>query len=84
MHLKMTLRSPVTCSKDDRYLYIEVRDQGQGMDEETLNRAIEPFFTTKEPGKGLGLGLFLAESAAERLGGLLRYFTRHPASAQLR
>jgi len=61
----------VTCSKDDRYLYIEVRDQGQGMDEETLNRAIEPFFTTKEPGKGLGLGLFLAESAAERLGGTL-------------
>lgn len=61
----------VTCHKDERYLYIEVRDQGQGMDEETLNRAIEPFFTTKEPGKGLGLGLFLAKSAAERLGGTL-------------
>jgi two-component system, sensor histidine kinase RegB len=66
-------KSPVlvTCRKDERYLYIEVRDQGEGMDEETLGRAIEPFFTTKEPGKGLGLGLFLAESAAERLGGTL-------------
>jgi two-component system sensor histidine kinase RegB len=61
----------VTCRKDDHFLYIEVRDQGAGMDEETLSRAIEPFFTTKEPGKGLGLGLFLAESAAERLGGTL-------------
>lgn len=61
----------VSCHKDERYLYLEVRDQGQGMDEETLNRAIEPFFTTKEPGKGLGLGLFLAESAARRLGGTL-------------
>ena len=61
----------VTWRKDEQFLYIEVRDQGSGMDEETLNRAIEPFFTTKEPGKGLGLGLFLAESAAERLGGAL-------------
>lgn len=61
----------VTCWKDEKYLYIQVRDHGKGMDEQTLNRAIEPFFTTKEPGKGLGLGLFLAESAAERLGGSL-------------
>ena len=42
------------------------------MDTETLARAIEPFYTTKEPGKGLGLGLFLTESAAERFGGTLQ------------
>ncbi|MFZ5799707.1 MAG: sensor histidine kinase [Thermodesulfobacteriota bacterium] len=61
----------VTCRKDENLLYFEIRDQGEGMDAETLSRAIEPFFTTKEPGKGLGLGLFLAKSAAERLGGNL-------------
>ncbi|MDW7774124.1 MAG: ATP-binding protein [Desulfobulbaceae bacterium] len=61
----------VSCRKDDNYLYIKVRDLGVGMDEETLSRAVEPFYTTKETGNGLGLGLFLAESAAERFGGKL-------------
>jgi two-component system sensor histidine kinase RegB len=50
---------------------IEVRDQGAGMPSEVLARAGEPFFTTKEPGKGMGLGLFLAHALADRLGGRL-------------
>ena len=62
----------VSCRKDKKYLYFKIRDLGHGMDERTLSHAIEPFYTTKEPGKGLGLGLFLAESAAERFGGELR------------
>ncbi len=61
----------LTCRRDNRFLYFEVEDQGQGMDEKTLSRAVEPFFTTKEPGKGLGLGLFLTKTAAERFGGYL-------------
>lgn len=61
----------VTCGHDDESLYVTVHDQGHGMDEDTLSKAIEPFFTTKETGKGLGLGLFLAKSAAERFGGKL-------------
>jgi len=48
-----------------------VVDQGCGMSPETLNRIAEPFFTTKEPGRGMGLGTFLARSFAERLGGSL-------------
>jgi two-component system sensor histidine kinase RegB len=55
---------------DDR-LRLTVRDRGRGMDAAVLARAGEPYFTTKGPGKGMGLGLFLARSLAEQLGGAL-------------
>ncbi|MEZ4225546.1 MAG: ATP-binding protein [Polyangiaceae bacterium] len=48
-------------------LEFDVRDRGRGMDADTLDRAVEPFFTTKADGRGLGL--FLAVSVAEQLGG---------------
>lgn len=51
---------------------LEVRDDGPGMSNEVLERAGEPFFTTKEPGRGMGLGLFLTRSVVERLGGTLQ------------
>ena len=39
------------------------------MSAEVLEHIAEPFFTTKEPGKGMGLGTFLVRTFAERLGG---------------
>jgi two-component system sensor histidine kinase RegB len=51
---------------------IEVRDEGTGMPREVLERVGEPFFTTKPPGGGMGLGLFVSRAMVERLGGELR------------
>src|SRR4029077_9323517 len=53
------------------YVCLSVTDTGEGMDEETLARAIDPFFTTKEVGKGTGLGLPMAHGLAEHSGGQL-------------
>ena len=53
------------------YVCVSVTDTGQGMDEATLARAVEPFFTTKGVGKGTGLGLSMVHGLAEQCGGRL-------------
>lgn len=50
-------------------MVIRVRDHGHGMDAKVLNRISEPFFTTKEPGQGMGLGVFLARTLIQQLDG---------------
>lgn len=45
----------------NRYIRIDIRDNGCGMSEEILNQIFDPFFTTKKGGKGTGLGLALVE-----------------------
>jgi PAS domain S-box-containing protein len=52
-----------------RFVCLSVADRGDGMDQETLARATEPFFTTKGVGKGTGLGLSMAQSFAAQSGG---------------
>lgn len=53
------------------YVRLSVSDTGCGMDAETLRRATEPFFTTKDKGQGTGLGLAMAQGFCEQSGGML-------------
>ena len=52
-------------------LRISVRDNGQGIAPENLQRVFEPFFTTRDVGAGLGLGLSVSYGIVQRHGGTL-------------
>jgi signal transduction histidine kinase len=58
------------------YVCIAERDTGQGMDEVTLKRATEPFFTTKGAGRGTGLGLSMVDGLVAQSGGAMRITSR--------
>ncbi len=55
----------------DGRLHVNVRDNGPGIPSENLARVFEPFFTTREVGQGLGLGLSISYAVIERHGGVL-------------
>jgi two-component system sensor histidine kinase RegB len=69
----VTLRAEL----EETTLRVVVVDQGRGMAPEVLSRVGEPFFTTKVPGEGMGLGLFLTRTLVEQLGGSFR-IASHP------
>ncbi len=55
---------------------LSVRDDGKGMDEDTLRRASEPFFTTKPAGDGAGLGLSIVQGVVKSWGGEIEIASR--------
>lgn len=63
----------ISVTRDDRdgTLAVTVHDRGAGMAHDVVARIGEPFFTTKPPGRGMGLGLFLARAVIEGVGGTL-------------
>ena len=62
----------VTARIEDGQLAMMIRDRGAGISQELKDRIGEPFFTTKAPGRGMGLGLFLARAVIEGVGGSLQ------------
>jgi len=78
--LRGVLKNALQASPEDKHVEvgaelvgsecrIGIRDFGAGMSDDVLARAGEPFFTTKEPGEGMGLGLFLTRVVVDRMGG---------------
>lgn len=53
----------------DSELQIDITDDGIGMSSDVIERVGQPFFTTRETGEGMGLGVFVARSVAEQMGG---------------
>lgn len=57
------------------YVKLEVRDTGKGMDTEEIQRIFEPYFTTKSPGDGTGLGLAVVQGIVQKHGGFIEAFS---------
>lgn len=70
--------------RDGDRLSIAIRDRGSGIPSDVLARIGEPFFTTKAPGRGMGLGLFLARAVVEGVGGSLQIDSRDGDGTEVR
>ncbi len=65
-------RVKIVVHRDEETVEIRVRDNGVGIEPDSMRRVFEPFYTTKDVGKGTGLGLPISARIVERSGGTLR------------
>jgi signal transduction histidine kinase len=72
-----------TGTKPDGSILVCVRDDGAGIPTGNLDKVLEPFFTTKQPGGGMGLGLAVASGVLERYGGSLEFSNGNPGAIAL-
>ncbi len=63
-------------SEDGKGFFFEVADTGQGIDESTLSKIFDPFYSTKDIGKGSGLGLSVSKGIIENHGGWISVTSR--------
>lgn len=67
-----------------RYVSVAITDNGRGMPESILNRVMDPFFTTKEEGKGSGLGLSMVYGFVKQSGGVARIYSEEGIGTTIR
>jgi signal transduction histidine kinase len=68
---------------DGQFIEILVSDDGPGIPAESLSKVFDPFFTTSEPGQGVGLGLFIVQEIVREHGGCLTIASRPGKGTQV-
>ncbi len=76
-----TLTVETRSSADGEWVFVKVRDTGEGIPPEVCERIFDPFFTTKEPGKGTGLGLSISYRIVKEHGGEIECESPHDGGA---
>jgi len=74
----------VSTARDGDRVFIEVADNGPGIPAKLLSSIFDPFFSTKGPGKGYGLGLAISSTLAESLGGAITVESKEGAGSRFR
>jgi two-component system, NtrC family, sensor kinase len=80
----LRVRAPAPPDAGDRDVMLVVEDRGEGIPPEVLPLVFDPFFTSREPGKGIGMGLALTARIVGELGGTIEAGNREDGGARFR